>query len=472
MKTITSKSKQLLAGWAAALALLSLNAPPAVAQTSDFDFSLKPLDVDAAIELTFAARGDATTVETVEVENLTRGVSVSLKGTDILVLKEPSAGVQTVENAIIYTEPKIYPNPAYDNGTMVFDTPQSGMVTITVTDLGGKLMTRADFIVEKGRHAAYIPAMPHGMYVVSVKGAGFNAASKWICLGNNAGIAVHDVVALALTNLLAQIVVEQSEGSAAATAAIGFLHFHIVVAGIGLQELPRLGVDAKALTKVTGVVVGHVYCVVPGLHGMHAKDVHDELCHIHGLLGNVLGKIIRGIVNAMCVFGPVLLHGTSTGAAGGDNVVEVHVTEKLKVLAQIHDHGLAVAGRHCGDAAAGEIGGHVDCHVVVFEHLEAGLCHAYIVLVTHAARVEGNLETAELAGFVEIADLGVQGHVGQGADVPVANEGTKQGRIHCLLGRIILLEEDVRHRAAYAHAHIEQLGFCQHHPEDGLLDGA
>ena len=190
MKTITSKSKQLLAGWAAALALLSLNAPPAVAQTSDVDFSLKPLDVDAAIELTFTARGDATTVETVEVENLTRGVSVSLKGTDILVLKEPSAGVQTVENAIIYTEPKIYPNPAYDNGTMVFDTPQSGMVTITVTDLGGKLMTRADFIVEKGRHAAYIPAMPHGMYVVSVKGAGFNAASKWICLGDNAGIGM------------------------------------------------------------------------------------------------------------------------------------------------------------------------------------------------------------------------------------------------------------------------------------------
>lgn len=190
MKIITSKSKQLLAGWAAALALLSLNAPPAVAQTSDFDFSLKPLDVDADIELTFTARGDATTVETVEVENLTRGVSVSLKGTDILVLKEPSAGVQTVENAIIYTEPKIYPNPAYDSGTMVFDTPQSGMVTITVTDLGGKLMTRADFIVEKGRHAAYIPAMPHGMYVVSVKGAGFNAASKWICLGDNAGIGM------------------------------------------------------------------------------------------------------------------------------------------------------------------------------------------------------------------------------------------------------------------------------------------
>lgn len=187
MKSITSKSKQLLAGWAAALALLSLNAPPAVAQTSDFDFSLKPLDVDAAIELTFTARGDATTVETVEVENLTRGVSVSLKGTDILVLQKPSSPVQTVENAIIYTEPKIYPNPAYDSGTMVFDTPQSGMVTITVTDLGGKLMTRADFIVEKGRHAAYIPAMPRGMYVVSVKGAGFNAACKWICLGYNAG---------------------------------------------------------------------------------------------------------------------------------------------------------------------------------------------------------------------------------------------------------------------------------------------
>lgn len=185
MKNITSK--QLLAGWAAALALLNVNAPPAVAQTSDFDFSLKPLDVNAPIELTFTARGDATTVETVEVENLTRGVSVSLKGTDILVLQEPSSSVQTVENAIIYTEPKIYPNPAYDNGTMVFDTPQSGMVTITVTDLGGKLMTRADFIVEKGRHAAYIPAMPRGMYVVSVKGAGFNAACKWICLGGNAG---------------------------------------------------------------------------------------------------------------------------------------------------------------------------------------------------------------------------------------------------------------------------------------------
>ena len=190
MKSITSKSKQLLAGWAAVLALLSVNAPPAVAQTSDFDFSLKPLDVNAPIELTFTARGDATTVETVEVENLTRGVSVSLKGTDILVLQEPSSAVQTVENAIIYTEPKIYPNPAYDYGTMVFDTQQSGMVTITVTNLGGKLMTRANFIVEKGRHAAYIPAMPRGMYVVSVKGAGFNAACKWICLGDNAGIGM------------------------------------------------------------------------------------------------------------------------------------------------------------------------------------------------------------------------------------------------------------------------------------------
>ena len=140
------------------------------------------------IDLTFAGRGESTEVETVTVENLTRGGSAELDGKDILRLTSKDATVEENVEDITLVRPKPYPNPAYGEGTLVFDAPCDGEIMVTVADLSGKLMNRASFSVASGRHAVTLPAMPQGMFMICLQGAGLKESFKWMCVGDGSGI--------------------------------------------------------------------------------------------------------------------------------------------------------------------------------------------------------------------------------------------------------------------------------------------
>ncbi len=139
-------------------------------------------------DLTFVGRGETTLVEEVTVENLSTGETLTLNGTDILRLSSNPSGIDEVIGGSFLTEPRLTPNPADDEGRMIFDAPKSGKIQVAITTLSGQLKQQAIFDVTTGRHAVTLPAQAKGIYVVSVKGAGLDAACKWICLGTGDGM--------------------------------------------------------------------------------------------------------------------------------------------------------------------------------------------------------------------------------------------------------------------------------------------
>lgn len=148
------------------------------------DEPVAPLQYD----MTFKGRGEATSVQTVKVENLTRGTSLDLSGADILRLTNtPSQnGIEDIKNA-----PKVhsvvYPNPSYGQASVIFANRVAGKVQISITDLSGKTMANSVFELETGKHSAILPAMPNGTYIVSLSGTGINEAVKWVSYGGGNG---------------------------------------------------------------------------------------------------------------------------------------------------------------------------------------------------------------------------------------------------------------------------------------------
>ena len=75
--------------------------------------------------ISFSGSGESSTVATVKVENLKKGTSRTLNGSDILRLTT-TTGVNSIENNQS-PELKIYPNPMTDNATLEIFPHASGL---------------------------------------------------------------------------------------------------------------------------------------------------------------------------------------------------------------------------------------------------------------------------------------------------------------------------------------------------------
>ncbi|MBQ9169252.1 MAG: T9SS type A sorting domain-containing protein [Bacteroidaceae bacterium] len=148
------------------------------------------------IDLTFAGRGESTTVESVTVTNLSRSdvAPVTLSGTDILRLAdaETITPVERIAESIGIVQPILTPNPAMGDGTLIFDAKQEGPVRVGIYSTNGMLMESAVLDVQKGRNTARIPGQAPGIYIIKVEGQGLSASTRWICGGSKSfsGIAL------------------------------------------------------------------------------------------------------------------------------------------------------------------------------------------------------------------------------------------------------------------------------------------
>ena len=149
-------------------------------------------EVNFPIDITFAARGEATTVDEVTVTNLSDPdiAPVTLSGTDILRLVDPSSIPTAIENIQVVegvTKPILTPNPSMGDGTLIFDARESGPVHVSIYTTDGKLLESATLQVEKGRNTAFIPSQSPGIYLVNIEGKGLKSSARWICGGTKSG---------------------------------------------------------------------------------------------------------------------------------------------------------------------------------------------------------------------------------------------------------------------------------------------
>lgn len=118
--------------------------------------------------ISFSGKGQSTTVNTIEVKNLTQNKSIQLGGTDVLHLSSQVTGLTTLSN---YNKKPltVYPNPFSSYCILEFSVEQSGPAHINVFDLGGKKIISNTQFLPAGVNSYRLSGLPTGIYAVEVE---------------------------------------------------------------------------------------------------------------------------------------------------------------------------------------------------------------------------------------------------------------------------------------------------------------
>ncbi len=131
--------------------------------------------------ISFTGAGATTTVDSVKVDNLTSGATVTLNGGDILHLSG-TAGIGSVDidNGAL----QIYPNPMAEQATLTFVVPENGYAVICIVDLSGKTVYQIGALLSPGIHSFRVSGISRGIYFVNVSGNNYFYSAKLISHNN------------------------------------------------------------------------------------------------------------------------------------------------------------------------------------------------------------------------------------------------------------------------------------------------
>jgi uncharacterized protein (TIGR02145 family) len=136
--------------------------------------------------VSFAGSGASSSVSIVNVENLTKGTSLLLNGTDQLRLTIPT-GVTPAGN----DQPaalKIYPNPSRTGSIVQVMPPAEGETSISLYDITGKLKFTVNRYLEKSLQEFHLSGLQTGTYLIIIKGSSYHLAGKLLCNSRESGI--------------------------------------------------------------------------------------------------------------------------------------------------------------------------------------------------------------------------------------------------------------------------------------------
>jgi uncharacterized protein (TIGR02145 family) len=136
-------------------------------------------------QITFKGTGESETINTVNVENLTKGTSLTMSGSDILSLTNATV-VNFIKNNQL-SDITIYPNPATDNSIMQICPPVSGNANISVFDMTGRPITQIQSYLGNFRQDFRLSGIKNGFYIINVKGNSYLLSGKLLGIGKSYG---------------------------------------------------------------------------------------------------------------------------------------------------------------------------------------------------------------------------------------------------------------------------------------------
>jgi uncharacterized protein (TIGR02145 family) len=154
--------------------------------------------------ISFTGTGASTTVNTVKVENLMKGTSLTLNGNDILRLTVATGIIPVKDNQS--SKLKIYPNPMTDNSTLEVFPPIAGNAVITVYEMTGKPVAQIQSNLENIRQDFKISGIKNGLYIIDVKGNNYKFSG--ILLSNSKS---NGTIKIEKVNSIIQAVDEKAE---------------------------------------------------------------------------------------------------------------------------------------------------------------------------------------------------------------------------------------------------------------------
>jgi uncharacterized protein (TIGR02145 family) len=129
--------------------------------------------------------GSGASVSSVNVENLTKGSTLTLNGSDFLNLTI-ATGVNSVNDGKS-SDLTIYPNPMNNNSVLQVYSPVSGNAIIAVIDMTGRLLTQVQTKMDKGLQEFHLSGLKSGSYLISVMGNTYQYSGKLLCNSNEGG---------------------------------------------------------------------------------------------------------------------------------------------------------------------------------------------------------------------------------------------------------------------------------------------
>jgi uncharacterized protein (TIGR02145 family) len=135
--------------------------------------------------ITFAGTGAANTVDSVKVENLRTGISLTMKGDDILHLTG-TVGIPSTEYDKL-GKLRIFPNPMKDNSIIEISPSFEGEAIITVFDMTGRQLSQTQNYLDKSRQEFRLSGLKDGFYLINVRGNNYHYSGKLLCIDQSDG---------------------------------------------------------------------------------------------------------------------------------------------------------------------------------------------------------------------------------------------------------------------------------------------
>ncbi len=135
--------------------------------------------------ISFSGTGASTTVNTVKVENLNAGTSLTLNGSDILRLTIATS----VNSPKDYqsSDLRIYPNPMTEYSLLEIFPPAAGNAVILVSEMTGKSVFKMQNYLGNLNNCYKLTGLKTGIYFVIVTGNGYQLTGKLVSSGNTNG---------------------------------------------------------------------------------------------------------------------------------------------------------------------------------------------------------------------------------------------------------------------------------------------
>jgi uncharacterized protein (TIGR02145 family) len=135
--------------------------------------------------ISFAGTGASITIDSVKVENLSKGISLSLSGSDILRLTV-TTGINPAENHSS-SDLEIFPNPAEGSAVVRIYPSSSGDATIKVFNIAGSIAAQFQRQLDNSVQEFRLAGLNKGYYLISVTGKTYQYSGKLLINGNEGG---------------------------------------------------------------------------------------------------------------------------------------------------------------------------------------------------------------------------------------------------------------------------------------------
>jgi uncharacterized protein (TIGR02145 family) len=194
-------------------------------------------------EIDFTGTGASTLVDSVRVENLSQGTSLTLKGNDVLQLNLPT-GIDV--NATDLKSLQVYPNPVTDQAEIHFFVNKNTNVLLELSDVSGRTVLQINKFLVQGMHKFRVSGLYQGMYIIWINGQNLFCTAKLVSQNRSNGEAA-----------LAYVSSENIQSDQILSKQLKSVESQIDMAYKSNERLKFTGISGPYSTVVTNVPSGN-----------------------------------------------------------------------------------------------------------------------------------------------------------------------------------------------------------------------